>query len=261
MKTAHLRYVEEIEVKMKKLINSLASLALALGATLAVADNHAAPSSPVGMVYGMNVSDPQAFASAMGKYWSSPTGKKIPGVAILRQVVAAGESPISHMVSVLHPSYDAMDAAFAINATSDDWATLLAELNGVSELISSSMFEGTGLGSTANQIGAGPGVANLYVLISVSNPAKYAEAWQKMITSTDLGETDTVLISMSAGGLGSTTHVAAVSGKSVGAVMTQMNANRSEQTFQTFLQEVGEIRTIEQNIVTVDMAVFGNMGG
>ena len=154
MKTAHSRYLEEIEVKMKKLINSLASLALALGATLAVADNHSAPSSPVGMVYGMNVSDPQAFASAMGKYWSSPTGKKIPGVAILRQVVAAGESPISHMVSVLHPSYEAMDAAFAINATSDDWATLLAELNGVSELISSSMFEGTGLGSTANQIGA-----------------------------------------------------------------------------------------------------------
>ncbi|MED5314655.1 MAG: hypothetical protein VYB84_01330, partial [Pseudomonadota bacterium] len=105
------------------------------------------------------------------------------------------------------------------------------------------------------------GVANLYVLISVSNPAKYAEAWQKMIASTDLGETDTVLISMSAGGLGSTTHVAAVSGKSVGAVMTQMNANRGEETFQTFLQEVGEIRTIEQNIVTVDMAVFGNMGG
>ena len=43
--------------------------------------------------------------------------------------------------------------------------------------------------------------------------------------------------------------------------MKQMNAFRSEQTFQTFLQEVGEIRTIEQNIVTVDMAVFGNMGG
>ena len=104
MKTANSRYLEEIEVKMKKLVNSLASLALALGATLAVADNHSAPSSQVGMVYGMNVSDPQAFASAMGKYWSSPTGKKIPGITILRQVVAAGESPISHMVSVLHPS-------------------------------------------------------------------------------------------------------------------------------------------------------------
>jgi hypothetical protein len=104
-------------------------------------------------------------------------------------------------------------------------------------------------------------VANLYVLISVSNPAKYAEAWQKMITSTDLGETDTVLISMSAGGLGSTTHVAAVSGKSVGAVMAQMNANRADKAFQKFIKEVDGIRTIEQNIVTVDMAVFGNMGG
>ena len=261
IKTELLFNTELAEEKMKKLITTLASLAFALGTTLAVADNHAAPSAPVGMVYGVNVSNPQAFASAMDKYWSSPTGKKIPGIAILRQVVAAGESPISHMVSVLHPSYEAMDAAFAINASSEDWATLLAELNGVSEIVSSSMFEGTGLGSMANQVGAGPGVANLYVLISVSDPAKYAEAWQKMIDGTDLGETDTVLIRMSAGGLGSTNHVAAVSGKSVGAVMAQMNANRSEAAFQTFLEEVRDIRTIEQNIVTIDMAVFGNTGG
>ena len=250
-----------VEAKMKKLINILVVLAFALGVNITVADNHATPSSPVGMVYGVNVSDPQAFASAMGKYWNSPTGKKIPGIAILRQVVAAGESPISHMVSVLHPSYEAMDAAFAMNAVSEDWATLLTEIDGVSELVSSSMFEGTGLGSTDNKVGAAPGVANLYVLISVSDPAQYAEAWTRMIGGTDMGETDTVLISMSAGGLGRTTHVAAVSGKSVGTVMSQMNANRSEETFQTFLEEVRDIRTIEQNIVTVDMAVFGNMGG
>jgi acyl-homoserine lactone acylase PvdQ len=43
--------------------------------------------------------------------------------------------------------------------------------------------------------------------------------------------------------------------------MAQMNANRADNHFQKFIKEVRDIRTIEQNIVTVDMAVFGNMGG
>ena len=60
---------------MKTLISILASMALALGATFAHADDHAAPSAPVGMVGGLDVSDPQAFATAMGKYWSSRPAK------------------------------------------------------------------------------------------------------------------------------------------------------------------------------------------
>ena len=246
---------------MKTLISILASMALALGATFAHADDHAAPSAPVGMVYGLDVSDPQAFATAMGKYWSSETGKKLPGIAILRQVVAAGESPISHTVAVVHPHYDAMDGAFAMNAVSEDWAAFLSEVNGVAEVVSSSLFEGTGLGSVENQLGAGPGIATLYIFISVSDPAKYAKSWQKMMDATDTGETDTMLFSVTAGGVGDTTHVVAVTGKSVGAVMAQMNANRADKDFQKFIKEVRDIRTIEQNIVTVDMAVFGNMGG
>ena len=82
-----------------------------------------------------------------------------------------------------------------------------------------------------------------------------------MMDATDTGETDTMLFSVTAGGVGDTTHVVAVTGKSVGAVMEQMNANRADKAFQNFIKEVGDIRTIEQNIVTVDMAVFGNMGG
>jgi hypothetical protein len=246
---------------MKAMMTFLVSAALTLTTTLAQADDHAAPSKPVGMVYGLDVSDPPAFAAAMGKYWSSPTGTKIPGIAILRQVVAAGESPISHTVAVVHPTYEAMDGALAMNAVSEDWAAFLGEVSGIAEVVSSSMFESTGLGSTENQHGAGPGLATLYIFISVSDPAKYAKSWQKMMDSTDIGETDITLFSIPAGGVGDTTHVAAVTGKSVGAVMSQMNANRADKAFQKFIKEAGDIREIEQNIVTVDLAVFGNMGG
>ena len=76
---------------MRTIITALLSLALSISTTFfVVADDHAASYKPVGMVYGLDVSDPQAFAAAMSKYWSSPTGTQNPGVAILRQAVAAG---------------------------------------------------------------------------------------------------------------------------------------------------------------------------
>ena len=85
---------------MKQLTTLSLSLVLLFFIGTVTADDHAAPTQPVGMVYGLDVSDPPAFAAAMAKYWDSPTGKQSSGIAILRQVVAAGESPISHLVSV-----------------------------------------------------------------------------------------------------------------------------------------------------------------
>lgn len=246
---------------MRKLTAALSALLLAFTAMLAQADDHAAPTQPVGMVYGLDVSDPPAFAAAMAKYWDSPTGKQSSGIAILRQVVAAGESTISHLVSVAHQSYDGMDASFALNAASADWAAFLSEVDGIATVVTSSVFEGTGLGSMKNNIGAGPGVATLYIFISVSDPGKYAKSWQKMMGDADLGETDTMLFAIPAGGVDDTTHVASISGKSVGTVMAQMNANSADKAFQKFIKDVAGIRTIERKIVTVDLAVFGNTGG
>ena len=65
--------------------------------------------------------------------------------------------------------------------------------------------------------------------------------------------------SATAGGIDETTHVVAVTGKSVGAVMSQMTLNRANPNFQKFISQVSNIRAIEQNIVTVDLAVFGNV--
>ena len=154
-----------------------------------------------------------------------------------------------------------MGSEMCIRDRSEDAAIFQSEVSGVVEVVTSSMFESTGLGSTKNQIGFGPGTASLYVFASVSNPTKYASAFQAMMGSTDIGETDTMLFAIPAGGIGDTTHVVSVTGESVGAVMAQMNANRADKAFQKFIKEVSDIRTIEQNIVTVDMAVFGNMGG
>ena len=54
---------------MKNLITALLSLALVFSTTFAAADNHATPTKPVGLVYGLDVSDTLAFAAAMKIYW------------------------------------------------------------------------------------------------------------------------------------------------------------------------------------------------
>ena len=245
---------------MKAVFNFLAALPLVLLASVSHADNHAAPSKPVGMAYAMEVSDPSAFVSAMSKYWSSPTGKQLPGFAILRQVVAAGESSATHSVAVVYPSYEALDTAFAINAQSEDWSAFLGEIGGIADVVSASMFEATGLGSMENQLGAGPGMGSLYYFISVSDPAQYAAAFQEMLSSTDTGETDTMLFSVPAGAVDGTTHVVSVTGKSVGAVMSQITANRADEAFAAFIGKVQDIREVTQVVATVDVAVFGNSG-
>ena len=40
-----------------------------------------------------------------------------------------------------------------------------------------------------------------------------------------------------------------------------MNANRGYKAFKKFVKDVDGMRTIEQNMATVEMAVYGNMGG
>ena len=184
----------------------------------------------------------------------------MPAFAILRQVVAAGESPATHSVAVVYPSFEALDTAFAINAQSEDWSAFLGEIGGISDVVSSSMFEATGLGSMENQLGAGPGMGSLYYFISVSDPAQYATAFQEMLNSTDTGETDTMLFSVPAGEVDGTTHVVSVTGKSVGAVMSQMTTNRADEAFAAFIGEVQDIREVTQVVATVDVAVFGNTG-
>ena len=55
---------------MKVFTSVILSMILAVTATLTHADNHAAASNPVGMVYGLDVADPAAFAMACLLYTS-----------------------------------------------------------------------------------------------------------------------------------------------------------------------------------------------
>ena len=69
-----------------------------------------------------------------------------------------------------------------------------------------------------------------------------------------------MLFSVPAGAVDGTTHVVSVTGKSVGAVMSQMTTNRADEAFAAFIGKVQDIREVTQVVATVDVAVFGNTG-
>ena len=130
---------------MKKFLILLISAAFSMGALTAVADDHGQASPPVGVVYSLDVNDPASFVASMSKYWDSETGKNNPGYAILRQVVAGGENPATHTVALVFGSYADMDKATALNATSADAAAFAAEVSKSASIVSSTMFEATGI--------------------------------------------------------------------------------------------------------------------
>ena len=99
----------------------------------------------VGIKYDINATNPAAVIAAMDKFAASATGQSGPGTVTLFQYVVNGESSATHNFVVNYPNLEAMDATFARNAMSQDWATFLTELTAVSEQVGTLMFRSTGI--------------------------------------------------------------------------------------------------------------------
>jgi hypothetical protein len=71
------------------------------------------------------VSDPPAFLAALEALMASPTGKSFPGQVYLSEVIAAGSSPLTHVISVGYASEAEMADWTAKRNASKDWSTYL----------------------------------------------------------------------------------------------------------------------------------------
>jgi hypothetical protein len=67
------------------------------------------------------VKDAPAFLAARDRYQASETGKKFPGQGHLSAVVAAGASPVTHIISVGYASEAEMESWGTVNRASADW--------------------------------------------------------------------------------------------------------------------------------------------
>lgn len=89
--------------------------------------------------HAFDVKDSGAFVAAIDKFRASATGKKQPSQVHLSQVIAAGMTPMSHLVSVGYASEAEMETAQLSLTGNSDWQALLDAVNESAEQLGSSM--------------------------------------------------------------------------------------------------------------------------
>ena len=212
--------------------------------------------SLVGVAYSMSVNDPQAVVAAMRAYWTSPTGNKNKGYATLRQVIAGGENPATHIIAVAYPSYEAMDEAMALNATSEDAATFYQAINKVATVTSRIAFDASGLTSGNIESVTNPLPVTAYFMMDVSNRRGFTEAFKKAPRNTELA-TGASLFEVTADGDLDINHGVAVRANDMASLMSAMKANRSDPKWLEYIESVSNMRSIRSRMITKDLAVFG----
>jgi hypothetical protein len=81
------------------------------------------------------VTDQPAFLAARDRYTASETGKKFPGQGHLSAVVAAGASPVTHVITIGYASEAEMESWGSLNRASADWQTYLDASRGSAEVV------------------------------------------------------------------------------------------------------------------------------
>ncbi len=75
--------------------------------------------------HAFTVSDPEAFVTALDAFMGSETGKKFPGQAHLSGTVAAGLTPVTHVITVGYASEAEMETWVDGLQANADWAAYL----------------------------------------------------------------------------------------------------------------------------------------
>jgi hypothetical protein len=89
--------------------------------------------------HAFDVKDSGAFVASIDRFRASATGKEQPNQVHLSQVVAAGMSSMSHLITVGYASEAEMETAQLSLAGNSEWQALLNALNESAEHLGSSM--------------------------------------------------------------------------------------------------------------------------
>ena len=241
---------------MKNFSYLLSVVATIFAMGCANADDHASSNNIYGFVYNFDVSNPEGVVEALTEYWNSPVGKKNPATAILRQIVSNGDDPATHSIAVVYGSMAEIDQTNALNAGTEEMQSFLAKMNASAELTSEGMFASTGVTSGNPAIVPAPGRYTIATSLAVSDPAAYVPAWQRYTKAVSRDSAATNLFAVNGMGKEPSTHVVTVSANSMAELFPQDPGMQAE--LNALMAEVKDIRTIENRVLYVDLAVFGN---
>lgn len=193
----------------------------------------------VGQAFEINVTNPLTFIQAMNNLSASGSGQAGNPQVLLRASVANGEMDSTHNIAVVYDSFSSMDMNRRRNAASQDWANFLSIINDISTPVAEYVFNSTGI-DTGNQsvvTSANPYI--LFIQLQVSDPAAYAEAFEKLSNSNN-GNIYAHLFQIRGGGPNGPTHVVTQTANS----LEDLLGSPPNSGFDEFLEEVSEIRTV-----------------
>ena len=146
--------------------------------------------------------------------------------------------------------------AYPITANSKDAATFGAEIQKSVSLVSSSIFEFTGVTAGSCAVDAGSAIT-MYYQLSVSDPATYVSAFTRY-NEAQPSANQIGLFQIAGNGESDITHVMAMSANSIADLMGNFKKDQSGNALESFLNTVSPIRSVEGTFVTADIGVFGN---
>jgi hypothetical protein len=200
-------------------------------------------------VFGLKVGNPRAFVAALGQLGQSDAAGD--QTVTVWANVYDGTSAATHTVVVGYESLEQREAAITQRNASKGWVDFQQTIAGVSELVNTSMAieafrEGSGW--------EGHGALSA-TLMSVSDPAEYAEAFSRLVDRID-NPGSIRLMQMPFGGEG-TTHVVLFTAPDSAALTQFLTSMVASDVYQNFVDDVEDIRTIRtvnlyRRVVTFD---------
>ncbi|MEL0047487.1 MAG: hypothetical protein VW867_02485, partial [Gammaproteobacteria bacterium] len=123
-------------------------------------------------------------------------------------------------------------------------------------LVSEAMFFSTGITSGNPAIVPAPGRYTLNTGIAVSDAAAYVSAWQEYIGALDSNSAATNLFVLNGMGDQPATHAVTISANSMAELFPQNPTG--QEAYAKLIDDVKDIRSVENRSIYVDLAVFGN---
>ena len=165
---------------MKNLLQKLVLtviLATPIGAL--AADQPELASTVYGQSIMLEVSNPTAVVAAMNRFNASESGKSYPGTVLLNEMVAGGETDITHQINAFFPTSAALDASNANSAGNPDAMAFGMTMQQSAEIVGRGLFRmirGRGGVST-------PGAITYMIQLEVTDRAAFMKAFDKLWNS------------------------------------------------------------------------------
>ena len=234
---------------MKRILFAASMLLLAL-------TQSALAETRIGIYYQINANDPAAVVAALDKYRNSTTGKESSASVTLSQMLANGSNPATHSLSVSYASSADMDAARALNRGSKDWAKLQAAMSEAATQVSQTMFQSTNITAGSNEVITSANPVNRFILMNVEDPASYAAAWTKMMSSRKSNLPSNIFQTMG-NGTAATTHGVSITANNMAEMTALFEENQSNPAWAEFLRSVKDIRTVEDDSFVIQIKSWG----